>query len=78
MTSDQTAPCGGKIRFTRKQDAQFRASRMRDKDKIVAPYRCAECGGWHIGGTRWTRRGVKRPVRRVICMGVGGWGERGV
>ncbi len=74
MTRPEDQSCHGKLRFTRKRDAVFRASRMRDKLKIVAPYHCGCCGGWHIGGTLWTRRGKKRPVPRVVCIGVGGLG----
>lgn len=37
------------------------ARRLRTRDQTVAAYRCAACGGWHVGSSS----GFKPPARVI-------------
>ena len=55
------AQCGGKHRFSDGGLAKKVASQSsRRKDSSLKAYRCAVCGGWHIG----QNTGGKRPPMR--------------
>lgn len=51
----------GKVVHTLKT-AQAAAKRARRRTEApLAPYRCAECGQWHVG----QRNGLKRPAKTI-------------
>lgn len=42
----------GKMRFPTRREARARLSRLRRRpqtDASLRPYRCGECGWWHLG-----------------------------
>ena len=51
----------GKVQHTL-ATAKAASKRARQRtEKPLAPYRCNECGQWHVG----TRSGLKRPVKTI-------------
>lgn len=58
--TDMDCP-SGKVVHTLKT-ARAASKRARHRTELpLTPYRCAECGQWHVG----TRSGLKRPVKTI-------------
>lgn len=64
--------CDSKLRYATRRHAEKSAKRMRQTDKIVQAYPCAECRGFHVGSPRFVFVEPKRPVPRCIQVYAGG------
>jgi len=64
--------CHAKLRYGSRTQAERSARRMRQTDKIVQAYPCAECRGFHIGSPRFVFVETKRPSPRCVRVYAGG------
>ncbi|MFW6058376.1 MAG: hypothetical protein ACOC9W_05930 [Persicimonas sp.] len=55
--------CERKRRFGAKRQAKRRAKALRRLGKVLAPYPCPHCRGWHLAKKRNVRR-IRRADRR--------------
>ena len=51
--------CDGKERFGSANLAHRVAKRRTERERPSSVYRCNVCGGWHIGGTTWSKPSAK-------------------
>ena len=51
----------GKVVHTLKTATESAKRARRRTETILKPYRCAECGQWHVGQSN----GLKRPVKTI-------------
>ena len=52
LPEDKDISCEGKVRYGHEETAERAAYAMMGKgSKILEPYKCRHCDGWHIGGS---------------------------